>query len=191
MTLRDRLIEMRMAKRIKQLEFIGKGLNRPSDQFGGSLLKGNPKTKRPLDAKFPIHLTMRAQKSVMRLPKTIKVVSDCIDSVAKKYGVRVYKQANVGNHLHLVLKLHRKQLWAPFIRELSGRIAQRLEELLRLKLPEGFWKFRPHTRIVRGWKTAFRVALDYVFLNQLEAEGEISRREVKTLADYRVLFSSS
>lgn len=136
-------------------------------------------------------LTLRAQKSVLHLPKTYKVVRECIDTTAKKYGVRVYKDANVGNHLHLVIKLHRIGLWAPFIRELSGRIAQQLEGLLNLDLKVSFWKFRPHTRIVRGWKKAFRIALDYIYLNQMEAEGNIKRSETKTLADYRAIFSSS
>lgn len=189
MTAIEDLIEVRVAKRNKQLELIGNGMSRPGDQFGGALLKGNPKGKRPLESKFPILLTMRAQKSVLRLPKTYKIVRECIDSTAKKYGVKVYEDANVGNHLHLVIKLHRISLWAPFIRELSGRIAQQLEEILHLEMPAKFWKFRPHTRIIRGWQKAFRIALDYIFLNQMEAEGNIKRSETKTLADYRAIFA--
>lgn len=134
---------------------------------------------------------MRAEKSILRLPKAFAIVKQCIETTANKYGVRVYKEANVGNHLHLVIKLTRTSLWSPFIRELSGRIAQKLCEEFNLNFESGFWKFRPHTRIVRGWKRAFRIALDYVYLNQLEGEGKIDRKDIKTLAEYRARFGNS
>ena len=59
-----------MARRNLQQEFAGQGFTRPGDEFGGSLLKGNPKRKRPLESKLPIHLTLRATKSSLRTPKT-------------------------------------------------------------------------------------------------------------------------
>lgn len=180
-----------MAKRAKQLEFTGNGLTRPSDEFGGSLLKGNPKTKRPLESKMPIFLTLRAQKSWLRMPATHATVQQTIRSVAKKHGFKIYKQANVGNHLHLVLKMPTHKAWSAFIRELTGRIAQEVIERLGLVLDASFWKFRPHTRIIRGWRRAFKTALDYVFLNQLEADGAISRTETKSLSDLRRLWAGT
>ena len=161
-----------------QMEFKGFGFNKPKDAFGGSLLKGNPKTKRPLESKLPILLTMRADKSVMRLNKNFGRVNQLVYGLAKKHGVTIYEYANVGNHLHILIKISRIGRWAPFIRELTGRIAQ----VINLS-----WLFRPHTRIVRGWKKAFRIARDYVKLNILEAEGFIKRSETKTLKDLRIL----
>lgn len=53
----------RMPKRSKQLEFAGPGMKKPDVRFGGSLLgKSNPKRKRPLDSKRPIHLVLRANQ---------------------------------------------------------------------------------------------------------------------------------
>jgi hypothetical protein len=52
-----------------------------------------------------------------------------------------------------------------------------------------FWKYRPHTRLIQSWRQAFRAAKQYVVLNQLEAEGFISRKETKTLADLRQIFA--
>ncbi len=49
-----------MGRRKKQLEF--KGLSAPKDSFGGESLKGNPKGKRPVAARLPIHLTLKAKK---------------------------------------------------------------------------------------------------------------------------------
>lgn len=168
------------------MEFQGSEFTKPKDSFGGELLKGNPRKARPLDSKLPILLTLRAKKSVLRLPKTFGAVEAIIQKTAKKYGVTIYKDANVGNHLHLVIHVN-KWHWAKFIRELTGRIAQVLKDM-GIKIEKGFWLYRPHTRIVRGWQKAFRIALDYVELNILEAEGFISRKDTKTLRDLRAIF---
>jgi hypothetical protein len=165
-------------RRRGQQEFEGFGFKRPKDAFGGSLLKGNPKTKRPLESKLPILLTLRANKSAMRLPKTIGKVDQMVYGIAKKHGVTIYEYANVGNHLHILIKISRVGRWAPFIRELTGRIAQ----VIGLR-----WMVRPHTRIVRGWRKAYKIAKEYVNLNILEAEGFIKRSETRTLRDLRVL----
>src|SRR5256885_229385 len=99
-----------MAKKKAQLEF--EGFKKPNPAFGGSLLKGNPKTKRPLASKLPIHLTLRARQGGMRNQERFTSVNRLVDQVASKYGVRIYEYANVGNHLHMVIKLTRIYLWA-------------------------------------------------------------------------------
>jgi REP element-mobilizing transposase RayT len=180
-------IETPMLKRQKQFTFQGSEFIKPGEAFGGSLLKGNPKVARPLDSKFPLHLTLRARKSVLRLPKTFHHVQNLIESTAKKYGVQIFEKANVGNHLHMVIKVNPK-LWARFIRELTGRIAQVLKDL-GIQLSEGFWLYRPHTRIIQGWRSAFHSAVEYVKLNQLEALGHIKRSETKSLKELRAIWA--
>lgn len=176
-----------MPERLKQLEFNTKDFNKPSDCFGGSLLKGNAKRARPLDSKLPILITLRATRGGMRTPKAFKKVNDAVYDTANKYGVKIYKYSNVGNHLHLLVKLSNLRLWAAFIRELTGKIGLLVKLLLNF---EGkFWMFRPHTRIVRGWRKAFKIAKDYIELNILEAEGFISRKETKTLKDLRAIWA--
>lgn len=174
-----------MSKRKPQQEFLGEGFEKFSDSFGGTLLKGNPKRARPLDSKFPIHLTLRSSKSVLRLPKAFGRVEEIIKVVAAKHGVKIYKMANVGNHLHFAIKIPHVRRWAAFIRELTGRLALALRDLLG---GEKLWLFRPHTRIVRGWKKAFRTLKLYIDLNIWEAEGFISRKDIKTLKDLRAIF---
>lgn len=172
-------------RRKKQLEF--EGLRKPKDSFGGSLLKGNAKTKRPLDSKLPILLTLRAVQGGMRLPKAFGKVDAAIHRCAHKYGVKVYEYANVGNHLHFVLKIPRRASWAGFIRELTGEIAAQMKFLLAIK--EKFWMFRPHTRVVQGWKKAYNAAVTYVRLNTLEAEGHTNRYEIEKLKIMKEIFS--
>jgi len=183
-----------MKRKMIQQSFSLSGFEKPKDAFGGSLLKGNPKGKRPLDSKLPLLLTMRAHKSVLRLPRTFARVQEIIAAVAAKHGFTVYEQANVGNHLHLLIKIPHVRAWAAFIRELSGRIAQAAAAIIEgvkdgSACGAGFWLYRPHTRIVRGWGKAYRVAKDYVGLNQLEALGFISRKETKTLKDLRMIWA--
>src|SRR3954468_20470221 len=122
-------------------QFHLKGLEKPNTKFGGSLLKSHPKSNRPLSTKLPIHLVLRARKSVLRTTKHFAPTHQAVYQTAKKYGVRIYEYANVGNHLHILMKLSKMHLWAAFIRELTGRIAQQQEE-------KGFWLHRPFTRVV-------------------------------------------
>jgi len=122
------------------------GLQAPKDPFGGAQLKSHPKRKRPLDSKLPTHLVLRAQRSTMRSPKAFMTVNQLVHRISRKHGVKVYEYANVGNHLHILIKLRTRSAWSAFIRELTGRIAQ---------LTGTQWLHRPYTRIIRGWRKAF------------------------------------
>lgn len=174
-----------MLSRKRQHEFSGEGFKRPNDSFGGAALKGNARSARPLDSKLPIHLTLRAAKSVLRMPRYFAVVEWIVSDVARKHGVKIYRRANVGNHLHLAIKIPRVKRWAAFIRELTGRLGLALKSVMG---GQKLWFYRPHTRLVRGWQKAFRIVKDYIGLNSLEAEGFISRAEIKTLKDLRLKF---
>ena len=110
-----------------------------------------------------------------------------VDRICKKHGVTLYKYANVGNHLHLLIKISHRRRWAAFIRELTGRVAQLVKEATGFE--EGFWTQRPFTRIVRGWQRVFKIAKDYVELNFLESQGFISRNDTKTLKDLRAIWA--
>lgn len=153
-------------------------------------MKGNnPKVKRPLESKLPIHLVLRSKRGAMRLPKTFKLVNAAVGEISKRHGVKIYKYANLGNHLHILVKIPSVRRWSAYIRELTGRIAQLVKE--QVPSEDTFWLHRPFTRIVRGWRKAYRTAKEYVELNQLEAEGHISRKETKTLKDLRAIFSDA
>ena len=177
---------------MKQQEFKAKGLDKPKDTFGGKqFAKSNPKTRRPLEAKLPIHLVLRANQGGMRQPKVFAKVNDQVVRIAKKHGVTVYEWANVGNHIHLVIKLRSLNGWSAYIRELTGRIALLLKTNNLAPKDKKFWRHRPFTRIVRSWKKAFRDVLEYVHLNWLEAERFINRKDTKTLKDLHQIWNES
>jgi len=178
-----------MPKRNPQLTF--EGFNRPNDFFGGGHLKNShAKTKRPLESKLPIHLCLRSNLSLFRLPKNYRKVNETVANICRKHGVKIYEYANVGNHIHLLIRIPSVRRWAAFIRELTGRLAQIAQGLkLSEKGVEQFWKQRPFTRIVRGWQKTYKIAKEYIQLNQLEAEGYISRKDTKTLKDLRAFLN--
>ena len=178
-----------MARTPKQLKFHGPGFEWLGDSFGGATMKSHPKTKRPLDSKLPIHLTLRAHRSCLRAPATLAKVNSIVQTTARRYGFKIYSYVNVGNHLHLLIKMSKRCRWAAFIRDLCGQIALSVRRTLGFAAKESFWLFRPHTRVVRGWRRAFQVAKSYLYLNQLEAEGRISRYEIRQLKDLRALWS--
>ena len=164
-------------KNPKQRTF--EGLRAPKDVFGGSLLTSNPKVRRPLDSKLPTHVVLRATKSTMRKPQNFLKVNQAINNACRKHGVRLYEYANVGNHLHLLIKLRSRASWAGFIREITGRIAQ---------LTETKWLHRPFTRIVRGCKSAYKVVKSYIELNEFEAKHCLSLSQLKLLRELRRSF---
>src|SRR5690348_17910885 len=69
--------------------------------FPYTTLFRSPKEKRPISLKKAMHLVMRSliatgQLSLLRHERQIKEI---IQEQAKAFGVKVYRQANGGNHL--------------------------------------------------------------------------------------------
>lgn len=169
-------------KRAKQLGFELLEKNNVKT-FGGAHLKNsNPKEKRPISIKNCMHLVMRSQhargdRSFLKFDEAIKQI---INSQAQRFGVKVYRQANGGNHLHLVILPRSRQAFNGFIRAISGLIAR-----LVLKAQRGapvriqFWEKRPFTRIV-SWGREYLGVCDYLMRNTLEALGFVHYRYRKS-----------
>jgi REP element-mobilizing transposase RayT len=169
-------------KREKQLGFeILEGKN--VKHFGGSYLKNsNPKTPRPISIKKSMHLVMRSSyaKGEYSFLKRAKKIQDIINTQGKAFGVKVYRQANGGNHLHLVILPRSRQAFNGFIRAISGLIARCVLDVERGrsffksdgKNPAGFWDKRPFTRIIE-WGREFKTVSTYLVQNTLEALGFI------------------
>ena len=121
----------------------------------------------------------------MRLPKTYNKIHKTIETSAKKHGVKVYRYVNVGNHIHFTLKLHHVYRWPGFIRELTGRIALHMKKVNK----DWHWLHRPYTRIVHGWRRAYRALQNYLEINALEAQG-LTRQEIKFMKEFRAQWGS-
>lgn len=170
----------------KQMSFGGNAFKQKLC-FGGQLLKGNAREARPIDTKLPLHVVLRSHGKVsLRSPSLYRHVSEMVERTAKTYGVRIYEWANVGNHLHLLVRVTKRQLWSAFIRALTGKIARAAK-----KTKERFWIYKPFTRVIKGWQKAFRSVRDYVTLNRHEAEGVIKRGDVKNLRELYAIWAET
>src|SRR4051812_48328782 len=104
----------------KQIEMFG---GRVSKECGGVLVKGKRKGARPIATRRAMHLVFRSETAKgelsLLLPRHAQFIQRCLGEGKRKFAVRVYRLANVGNHLHLcVLARTRKGLqdflrWLP------------------------------------------------------------------------------
>ncbi|MBK9293923.1 MAG: transposase [Oligoflexia bacterium] len=167
-------------KKQKQLGF--EVLERQSlKYFGGAYLKNShAKVARPITTKRSMHLVLRAlmAKGEFSLLRKERIIKELIYNQAKTFGVRVYRLANGGNHLHLIIMPRSREAFHAFIRSISGLIvrevlgAQRGCPQLGAKGKFRFWDKRPFTRIVE-WGREYKSLNNYLDQNALEAWGFI------------------
>ena len=158
-----------------QFEFIGKN---PRSDFGGSLLKNShAKGRRPFSPKKPMHIVMRSSLArgqfSMRHPKHIQRIKEIIKTHSHASGVRVYRFANSGNHLHLLVLTRSMHALRRFLRAVTGLIARYILKTEKTRpLPQGvaFWDQRPFSRIVT-WGKEYAGVAAYLLQNTLEALG--------------------
>lgn len=158
--------------------------NSSQRQFGGLLLKGNAKIARPVSTKLPIHLVLKSHVAVgprsLLHRRNAGRVGDIIRQQAAAKGIRVYHFVNVGNHLHLVLRIQHasrpagQRAFSAFLRAISGLIARHVLRAER-GAAQGikFWQARPFTRIA-SWGREFRALSDYMTKNSKQARGLVA-----------------
>lgn len=158
--------------------------------YGGDLRKTRKgRGARPLATRQTMHLVLRSSKATgewsFRHPRNRRRVKTIITKFASKNGVRILSMANVGNHLHLHIKLSTRFAYGSFIRAITGAIAQAVTGRTRwmhrrLRSAQDslkFWDSRPFSRIVESWKAVLNLR-DYIRLNQIEGGGA-SRRDAR------------
>ncbi len=96
--------------------------------FGGSQVRSHPKTARPLSLQRPIHLVLKSgyalgAKSMLR-PHFKGKIENIVKTQAHRWDVKIYHFVNVGNHLHLVIRLKYRDGYSSFIRSVTGLIAR-------------------------------------------------------------------
>jgi REP element-mobilizing transposase RayT len=180
--------------------------------YGGDLLKTRAGRKhgRPLSTRETMHLVLRSTKAKgewsFRKPRNEAHVNRIVDKFAVTYGVRVISMANVGNHLHMQIKLTNRFTYKPFIRAITAAIAMAVTgrnrwtqrqncpksqsrqsqsvQISKKPISNKFWDYRPYTRVVESFKAWLNLR-DYIRINQLEGAG-YSRAEARFfLSNYR------
>ena len=156
---------------MKQTSWFKRG----KEAFGGDLLttRAERARRRPLSTTHTMHLVLRSSqaKGDWSFRKHAAVINRLLRKYADKFGVRIISFANVGNHLHLQVKLSNRHVYPAFIRALTGGIALAITGANKFrKLSQRFWDRRPYTRIVIGYR-AIRILRDYIGINTLEGAG--------------------
>lgn len=95
-------------------------------------------------------------------------IEKLIYNKANRYGVAIATFANVGNHIHILLKFENRKLFRIWLKTITGQIA-RLVTKARKGRPFGrFWDELAFTRVIRSWVDAQHTR-DYVIANAFES----------------------
>lgn len=167
----------------KQRSKLKTGLT-PRAVHGGDLSIGKRKTTRPFTPKAPAHIVLRSSRakgawSMLHRKHRAKILS-MVYVYADRFKVKVYRVANVGNHLHLLVKAEEKKQLQDYLRVLAGRVAvtvtgarkyvKALDAHPLAKKQKGtrkFWDSLCWSRLVNWGRDFFNVSR-YVLANELE-----------------------
>jgi REP element-mobilizing transposase RayT len=174
--------------RRRQLALFGKGLpdDPPSFEHGGDVRQGKRKIARPLATKTPLHIVLRSSRAVrawsMLRPAIAPRIGHTARTLARRCDVRVYRYANVGNHIHVLAQARSRPAFQSFLRAFAG-VTARIVTGARRGRPVGrFWDRLAYTRIV-SWGREFVSVRAYVQKNEDEALGiRPSRNRTRTRA---------
>lgn len=143
-------------------------------EFGGSLLKGNPREQRPHDSSLALHVTLRSEtaRGARRLENHDQKIMTTLERLSRKFKVTVYMFANAGNHLHLLVRPPKDRgAFANFLRALAG-ITARIATGAQRGSAKGvkFWTKRPWSRMV-SWGRDYKIVYRYVCENIMAVWG--------------------
>ncbi|MCB0392621.1 MAG: transposase [Bdellovibrionales bacterium] len=167
----------------KQFQFNNPGVRKEKSEHGGSL-KNPQKRKRPLGLRTTTHIVLRSTKAKKKwsFKKFETQIQSIITNFSKKYHIQVLSSANVGNHIHLHLKLPNRKSYCSFIRAISSAIMMKVTGYNRWHKPPNdfqFWDRRPFSRIVSTW-TEFLNLKKYIQVNMWEGLG-VNRHAARQL----------
>jgi REP element-mobilizing transposase RayT len=91
-----------------------------------------------------MHLVLRAEsargKQSLLAPANARYLKNLIPSLAGRWGVTVYQVANLGNHVHLLIRARTRTGFQAFLRVLAGKVAQKVTGAQKGRpLAKRFW----------------------------------------------------
>lgn len=129
--------QRKQAARPKQLAFSlrtwgGKRAGAGRKPSGGRA--GVPhRTRPPLAARFPVHVTLRMQPEVynLRSRRSYRVLETAFWAGAERFGLRLCGFSVQGNHLHLLVEAADRLALSRGLKGLSVRIAKRMNAMMQ------------------------------------------------------------
>jgi REP element-mobilizing transposase RayT len=150
-------------------------------EHGGAIRRHRRKLERPVSVRRPMHvvLTSHRARGAWSLRRHERAVRDALREMAGRFGIRVYDFANVGSHLHLLVRTRRRKSFQSFLRSFAGIVARRVTGAKRGRPSGRFFTGLAWSRVVVWGRDYFGVR-HYVFRNQIEgAEGARIRRALE------------
>jgi hypothetical protein len=149
----------------------GRGFGKTRASHGGSLARGRRKEKRPLSFKRPMHLVLRSEKAhgAWNLLRHERTVDALLRKQARRHHVKIQHYVNVGNHLHIKLRVYSRESFGAFLKSFSALLARAVTGARRgHALRARFWDGLAFTRILyRSIEEKFLAR--YFTANSLEA----------------------
>ncbi len=149
-------------------------------QHGGSGTKNHRKLERPLSTKKWIHLVLKSDKAVGQLsflkPANQIYVRELLRDKALKFGVKIADFANVGNHLHLKIRITSRESFKKFLKSVTAQIARKVTGARKGKPFGRFWQGLAFTRILASRLEELNLK-GYIEANRREASHSQAARE--------------
>lgn len=157
-------------RRVRENQNEWRELNRRS--HGGSLSQGVRKRRRPLSVKNWIHLVLKSQHATGRrslLAARNKIFIDgVLKAKAKKFGIKLKECVNVGNHLHIVIRIGHRANFGKFLKSVTALIARHVTGARRGNPFGRFWEGLAFTRVLSSRLEAYQLQ-GYMTANRIEA----------------------
>ena len=112
------------------------------------------KIERPLSTKKWIHLTLKSHKAKGELSflhsKNRQRVEKILADKARKFHVLIAEFVNVGNHLHIKIKISSRESFQHFLRAVTTLIARTVTGAKKGKPFGRFWQGLAYTRVLKS-----------------------------------------
>jgi hypothetical protein len=139
---------------------------------GGMTAKGCRKQRRPLATKKWIHVVLKSDRAVggrsFLAAKNKVFVERLLKQKARKFGVAIADFANVGNHLHLKIRIADRLEFGKFLKSVTSQIARFVTGARRGHPFGRFWQGLAYTRVLSSRYEELQLR-GYIAANRLEA----------------------
>jgi REP element-mobilizing transposase RayT len=148
-------------------------LKRERIEHGGDVRARLRKEQRPFSPKCSMHVVMRSNRAKgtwsLLHHRNRSSVERLVYKWANAKGVKVYRFANVGNHIHLLVKSPSREALQRFLKTFAGLCARAVTGARKGLSFGKFWEATAYSRLVSGG--AFRAITGYFEKNDFEAIG--------------------
>jgi REP element-mobilizing transposase RayT len=119
---------------------------------GGSRTAGKRKNKRPLSTKHAIHLVLKSKKAIGQQSffKHQEKIHSILNKYSKKHGVQIQDSVNMGNHIHLKIKITTREHFKNFLRTVTALIARVVTNAKKGQKFGKFWDALAFTRVLKS-----------------------------------------